>query len=517
VAARRRNTQPGNPRKGRAYRVVPAKGGTRHVYAGGPSLFVPTKTPAARKKAAPKPKPPAKPNPLYQPTRVLSGTALRNAANQIADADLNPQIAALNKQSKTSATQGVGLMNRADAYYRQLAAREQQNVAAQSALGARLTQDTRQVGGEAGAAYTALLDRVNAAQSQDAALRGPGLGGDSNQSIQDQLATTQRITGAQQAAGERAAVAQGADWASLTNAMSGATGMRGAELENQLVNRTLNNQDKLSAQVAALEATRGGQRMKSLTGLRQQQFENQTILSGLGIKQADLQVQAQGITQRARDAAASRTSAEKRARISANAALQRARIAARSANRRADAQIRAQAKLLGRKLSQQEKASIRTAETSRANKALEVATSTANNIRTTTTSAANNQRTVAARKRAATQKKVKNQTETIQNTLGLMSPTTARKQILDKNGKPTGRTRPASQAETVQFLRGKKTPEWAIQAGLSIRHHGFIIPSVQRQMRAAGVVVPKQYRTKPRRPLANYSGYTGLPSIVGHG
>jgi hypothetical protein len=36
-------------------------------------------------------------------------------------------------------------------------------------------------------------------------------------------------------------------------------------------------------------------------------------------------------------------------------------------------------------------------------------------------------------------------------------------------------------------------------------------------MRAAGVVVPKQYRTKPRRPLANYSGYTGLPSIVGHG
>jgi hypothetical protein len=470
-----------------------------------------TPQPITSVKPKAKPKPPAKPNPLYQPTRVLSGTALRNAANQIADADLNPQIAALNKQSKTSATQGVGLMNRADAYYRQLAAREQQNVAAQSALGARLTQDTRQVGGEAGAAYTALLDRVNAAQSQDAALRGPGLGGDSNQSIQDQLATTQRIAGTQQQAGERAAVAQGADWASLTNAMSGATGMRGAELENQLVNRTLNNQDKLSAQVAALEATRGGQRMKSLTGLRQQQFENQTILSGLGIKQADLQVQAQGITQRARDAAASRTSAEKRARISANAALKRAQIAARSANRRADAQIRAQAKLLGRKLSQQEKASIRTAETSRANKALEVATSTANNIRTTTTSAANNQRTVAARKRAATQKKVKNQTETIQNTLGLMSPQTARLPVL-KDGKPTGRTRPASQAETVQFLRGKKTPEWAIQAGLSIRHHGFIIPSVQRQMRAAGVAVPKQYRTKPRRP-----GYVGLPSIVGHG
>jgi hypothetical protein len=479
-----------------------------------------TPQPITSVKPKAKPKPPAKPNPLYQPTQVLSGTALRNAANQIADADLNPQIAALNKQSKTSATQGVGLMNRADAYYRQLAAREQQNVAAQSALGARLTQDTRQVGGEAGAAYTALLDRVNAAQSQDAALRGPGLGGDSNQSIQDQLATTQRITGAQQAAGERAAVAQGADWASLTNAMSGATGMRGAELQNQLVNRTLNNQDKLSAQVAALEATRGGQRMKSLTGLRQQQFENQTILSGLGIKQADLQVQAQGITQRAKDAAASRTSAEKRARISANAALKRAQIAARSANRRASAQIRAQERMLGRRLSTQEKNSIRQTNTSAANARLQAATSQANNVRSNQTSQANNVRSNQAKQRAATKKAQANaakQVGVIQNTLGLMSPTTARKQILDKNGKPTGATRPASQAETVQFLRGKKTPEWAIQAGLSIRHHGFIIPSVQRQMRAAGVVVPKQYRTKPRRPLANYSGYTGLPSIVGHG
>jgi hypothetical protein len=46
-----------------------------------------------------------------------------------------------------------------------------------------------------------------------------------------------------------------------------------------------------------------------------------------------------------------------------------------------------------------------------------------------------------------------------------------------------------------------KYPEWAIQATLSIRHHGFVIPSVRRMIAQAAptVQIPQQYLTPPAR------------------
>jgi hypothetical protein len=55
--------------------------------------------------------------------------------------------------------------------------------------------------------------------------------------------------------------------------------------------------------------------------------------------------------------------------------------------------------------------------------------------------------------------------------------------------------------ETVAQLRHLKYPEWAIQATLSIRHHGFVIPSVRRMIAQAAptVQIPQQYLTPPAR------------------
>jgi hypothetical protein len=100
----------------------------------------------------------------------------------------------------------------------------------------------------------------------------------------------------------------------------------------------------------------------------------------------------------------------------------------------------------------------------------------------------------------------------VQDALGLAG---SARITVDAKGRPTSDPtqatgkRPATMNETVAQLRHLKYPEWAIQATLSIRHHGFVIPSVRRMIAQAApnVQIPKQYLNPPanrrRRGLVN--------------
>jgi hypothetical protein len=120
-------------------------------------------------KAKAKPKPKAKPNPLYQPTAILSGSALKSAATQTVNAELNPQIAALNTQRRQGAAQADATVGRADDYYRQIAAREAQQMADVQGLGANLRAETQGAGMRSAAALIGTDQQVAAAQARDAA------------------------------------------------------------------------------------------------------------------------------------------------------------------------------------------------------------------------------------------------------------------------------------------------------------------------------------------------------------
>jgi hypothetical protein len=261
-------------------------------------------------KAKAKPKPKAKPNPLYQPTTVLSGSALKSAATQTVNAELNPQIAALNTQRRQGAAQADATVGRADDYYRQIAAREAQQMADVQGLGANLRAETQGAGMRSAAALIGTDQQVAAAQARDAQLRGGQamLG----TSVADTAAASQRNASTQamlQSAGERTAASQAANFEGLAALSSQARQARGGELHSQLINRGLNNDKRLSDAITALEATRGAKTTDQLLKLRQQQFENRALLEGLGVKAASVQATVDAASQRSADAAAARKEA----------------------------------------------------------------------------------------------------------------------------------------------------------------------------------------------------------------
>jgi hypothetical protein len=75
-----------------------------------------------------------------------------------------------------------------------------------------------------------------------------------------------------------------------------------------------------------------------------------------------------------------------------------------------------------------------------------------------------------------------------------------------------GKTAPASTEQTKAAMRKAGTPEWAVQAAISIRHHGFIIPSVWNMMKRSAPEVlssiPKRYR--PSTPRTGLQGIAGI-------
>jgi hypothetical protein len=195
-------------------------------------------------KAKPKAKPKPKPNPLYQPTAILSGSALKSAATQTV------KIAALNTQRRQGAAQADATVGRADDYYRQIAAREAQQMADVQGLGANLRAETQGAGMRSAAALIGTDQQVADAQARDAQLRGGQamLG----TSVADTAAASQRNASTQamlQSAGERTAASQAANFEGLAALSSQVRQARGGELHSQLINRGLNNDKRRSPEV----------------------------------------------------------------------------------------------------------------------------------------------------------------------------------------------------------------------------------------------------------------------------
>src|SRR3954469_3505675 len=57
-------------------------------------------------------------DPLYNPGAGLSGQALYAAAKNVTSAQIDPQVAALNRQLESATTQGTTLASRASGYYK---------------------------------------------------------------------------------------------------------------------------------------------------------------------------------------------------------------------------------------------------------------------------------------------------------------------------------------------------------------------------------------------------------------
>jgi hypothetical protein len=429
-------------------------------------------------------------DPLYNPGAGLSGQALYAAATKVTNAAVDPKVDALTHQLSSVTTQGSALAARGGDYYRQLAQEELGKVAQQKAIGDMLGQQTAGVGAQTQAAFAQMGQAEQQRQAQDTALRGQGLGGDTTTvpaEIQAQQGTAATL---QQAAGNQAA-SQGADWSSLANAMAQSRQMRGGEVQGQLLNRVANQQQQVRQNISDTESTRGDEFAKNLLSMRQQQFENAVTGAGLQIKQSDIDAQLAGVKQRA-TAAKTKTKLDTQ-KFKADQAYKQAQI---DIKRGVDP-------VTGKRIKKGTSAADALNQWK-----LDYARKHGHLPSTGTGSGSGGGKPLTPAQQAAAGKAWSR----VQDALGLAG---SARITVDAKGRPTSDPtqatgkRPATMNETVAQLRHLKYPEWAIQATLSIRHHGFVIPSVRRMIAQAApnVQIPKQYLTPPasrrRRGLVN--------------
>lgn len=227
-------------------------------------------------------------NPLYDPVQTLSGHRLSDAADALVNAEYGPKLAALGRQARSTETQGTALLDRARGYADQLGDRQGKAVAIQGAIAQQLRTGLGDVAKAADTAIAGERQSVVDRLAADRATRGEGLAGGGEQAVLDELAA-QRARSADTAQAYRSSgEAQGARSLDYMTELSAAEQARGGEVQGQLTNRLANQLAEIRAQRSDLEGQRGDERVKQLTGLRQQGFENLVTTRGLGIKQSQL-------------------------------------------------------------------------------------------------------------------------------------------------------------------------------------------------------------------------------------
>lgn len=230
-------------------------------------------------------------NPLYDPGTVLRGHSLADAVHNIVGLQYAPQERAIDRGERNTFTQGTALAGRAKGYYRDVAAREAQNVARQGALASATNSQLAGIASESQGQIAAAKAGEEQRQGADQNLRGEGLSGGPSQAISELAA--QRANAASSGQAFRSAgVLQGAAGTGLASSMAGAHAMHGAEEQGQLTNKLLNALAELRTKRTDLASDRGAAESKALLDLRQSGFENLATAKGLGLKEEDLAITA---------------------------------------------------------------------------------------------------------------------------------------------------------------------------------------------------------------------------------
>jgi hypothetical protein len=224
-------------------------------------------------------------NPLYDPSAILGGHALSQAASHITNAVLKPKEAALAAQMGMATTQGTALANRSQGYYRDIAAQEAGALARQKAL-----DDARRTQLQAvGSTSQANIDQAR--QQEQSIMQARPQGQQGSTHVLDELAAIKANSASAQQAGETAANAHATNQADYLSGFYKSQGARGAEVGTEALNRLANQQATIRGQQSDLASTRGDELAKNLLTLRQSSFENAATMEGLGIKKTDLQAQ----------------------------------------------------------------------------------------------------------------------------------------------------------------------------------------------------------------------------------
>lgn len=255
---------------------------------------------------------------LYDPAKILSGADLRNSVDTLADAQINPVVSSLDRQTADTQRQADAVTANAKAYYQQLQAAQQGLVGQAQAGETASNQQMSSIGTAAQQAQAALAKADQDRQAADIGVRGDIAGTTADQLAQsyaDRASGIANRTGADQAA--QAVKNAAGSQAAVGQALS--AGQAGGEAITGLTNTFGKTLGDIAGKKSDALASRGGIVADLTQKLRQQGYDNLITQKGLDIKSADLEAETANneakITETNRHNTAMESNAERTARL----------------------------------------------------------------------------------------------------------------------------------------------------------------------------------------------------------
>jgi hypothetical protein len=279
---------------------------------------------------------------LYDPSQVLAGDSLKRAVSQLVNAELKPQLGALDREVAEQRAVGGEIGRRLSGYAGQEAmtgaVAQQQTRSAADQLAAKLAGVNQTAYQQAGAAGQGALQ----ASQADAAIRGQGLaGGAAEQAVREQTAAQARA-GAQGQTLSGTALGSAYGQVGTMAALTAAGAQRATEGQREVALRTQRDVGELLAKRSDLAAQKGPLHTKLLLQLREAGFEQLATQIELGIDKQQIAATLRGQDVAAETAEENRQTSERNADVAAQTSRQNAALSARTQRRSQNITMRGQ-------------------------------------------------------------------------------------------------------------------------------------------------------------------------------
>jgi hypothetical protein len=265
---------------------------------------------------------------LYNPNALLSGDTLRRAVKSEVDAQINPQLAAYDRQTAQLRQQGTVTSQRLGGYYGQLQATMPAAQAAQQSSASALAAQLAGIGQHSQDVITQAQQEAQARGVQDQALRGTGLDAGMSQRLAAEFAAQKGAAAAQTSIAASQAGAQAMGSQGVAGTMAAVLPARALDAQTVLASNQQRQIDDVLGKRADVEAQRGGLTADTLNKLRQQQFENSAAAQTLHLKGVSEQNSATAAAARIAETAKGRRASERARQASTAVAQQNANTSA---------------------------------------------------------------------------------------------------------------------------------------------------------------------------------------------
>jgi hypothetical protein len=221
-------------------------------------------------------------NPILNPGQPLSGAALYHAAQALANAQVNPEIQAIQQQQAQNNQQNTGALNLTGGYFNQLMGQAQTAAGNVQQQGSALNDQLRQIAADENTQLQGLGQ--NATDMVNRYTPG-GVGQAGIQGLASEIARQQGLAAQQEGAQRAFGATQGANYTGFANSQVGTGALKGQEDLNQIAQAGQLKNAPLADKIAQLQASKGALVASNLGKLRQQEITNAITEKGLGIKQ----------------------------------------------------------------------------------------------------------------------------------------------------------------------------------------------------------------------------------------